>query len=286
MVDVDLQSGSGMLEAPGSFRKLHGAGNDFVLVTVSQDRLATDWSGAARRLCDRRTGIGADGLVLLAHTGADRFAVVCVNADGSIASMCGNALRCVAFAVGLDSGLPEMTLSMAGAAHHATATATSAAVTADLSRLVLDQLPVNWRGRAMSFDAVHTGTEHVVTVVEDLDDLDVAEVGRLVRHHHGLAPLGANVNFIQVGPEQGALRIRTFERGVEAETLSCGSGAVAAVAATRARGLIRFDGPITVHNRAGAPLIVESDPERPGTRFWVGGPVALVYQGLLEGASA
>jgi diaminopimelate epimerase len=125
---------------------------------------------------------------------------------------------------------------------------------------------------------VHTGTEHVVTVVDDVNDVDVPGCGHLVRHHPALAPLGSNVNFVQVINAQ-AIRIRTYERGVEAETLSCASGAVAAAAVTRARCLTR-PAPLAVHNQAGTALEVRPDASGPpGAAFWVSGPVAITFRG-------
>ena len=127
-----------------------------------------------------------------------------------------------------------MTLVMASAEHRAVVSGDDAAVTAQAGPVAPRQVQVTWDGTDFTFDAVHTGTEHVVAIVDDVDDVDVPGCGRLVRHHPALAPLGSNVNFVQVMDAQ-AIRIRTYERGVEAETLSCASGAVAAAAVARAR---------------------------------------------------
>ncbi len=132
-------------------------------------------------------------------------------------------------------------------------------------------------GQVFEFDAVHTGTEHAVAVVADVEVVDVAGLGRAARYHRSFAPAGANVSFVQVaGP--GMLAIRTFERGVEAETLSCGSGAVAAFVTARARGLVA-DGAVTVQNRAQAPLTVRPGAQGMARAFWVGGPAAIVFTG-------
>lgn len=204
--------------------------------------------------------------------------VVCVNADGSIASMCGNALRCVAWSVAQDHALQEMTLVMGGVDHQAVMTDDAVWVTAEAGAVSLQHVEVVWNGRLVRFDSAYTGTEHVVAVVDDVDGIDAEGCGLLVRHHARLAPLGSNVNFVQVTGTR-ELRIRTYERGVEAETLSCGSGAVAAVVIAKARGLVA-DGHVTVHNRSGTPLTVRSHTER-GNAFWVGGPVTHTYQGEL-----
>ena len=259
-----------------TFRKVHGAGNDFILFAdPAQDR---DWPEEARRLCARGTGIGADGLVVTTRRGPAALEIQCFNADGSAATMCGNALRCAAFCAARDHGDQEMSLVMAGAAHRGQVRGEDVAVTAEAGPVVPRQVQVTWDGTDYAFDAVHTGTEHVVAVVDDVNDVDVPGCGCLVRHHPVLAPLGSNVNFIQVINAQ-AVRIRTYERGVEAETLSCASGAVAAAAVTRAR-CLTGPAPLAVHNQAGTALEVRPDASGPpGAAFWVSGPVAITFRG-------
>jgi diaminopimelate epimerase len=262
------------------FRKVHGTGNDFILVTgPAADR---DWPGMARALCARRTGVGADGLVVSARLSScpPRYQVSCFNADGSEASMCGNALRCAALCAARDYGDSEMSLAMAGTEHRAVVCGADVAITAEAGPVTSLLVEVGWEETVFGFDAVHTGTEHVVAVVADVDKVDVEGCGRLVRHHRNVAPAGTNVNFVQVdGP--AAVRVRTYERGVEAETLSCGSGAVAAVVVAQARRLIG-DGQVTVGNQARAPLTVRPDAAGGGTTFWVSGPAAVVCHGEIS----
>jgi diaminopimelate epimerase len=259
-----------------TFRKVHGAGNDFILFAdPAEDR---DWPEEARRLCARGTGIGADGLVVTTRHGPATFEVWCFNADGSTATMCGNALRCAAFCAARDHGDQAISLVMAGAGHRAQVRDGDVAITAEAGPVVPRQVQVTWAGTGFAFDAVHTGTEHVVAIVADVDDVDVPGYGRMVRHLPALAPLGSNVNFVQVINAQ-AIRIRTYERGVEAETLSCASGAVAAAAVTRAR-CLTGPGPLTVHNQAGTALEVRPNASGPpGAAFWVSGPVAITFRG-------
>ncbi|MER5973333.1 diaminopimelate epimerase [Streptomyces sp. NPDC002055] len=264
-----------------NFRKVHGAGNDFILFTGSAADLDRDWSQTARELCARHTGVGADGLVISAPLAADVRGVACFNADGSIATMCGNALRCAAWCAAEDSESPvrELRLVMAGVEHRALVAEDGVWVTAEVGPVEPRRVQAVLNGRPFWFDSAHTGTEHVVAVVTDVEDIDTEAYGRLVRAHPGLAPLGANVNFIQAAGVQ-ELKIRTYERGVEAETLSCGSGAVAAVVVAILRGLVA-DRQVIVHNRSGTPLMVRPCSERRGKTFWVGGPVAQTYRGAL-----
>ncbi|MGW3917312.1 diaminopimelate epimerase [Streptomyces sp. NPDC005070] len=263
------------------FRKVHGAGNDFALITGTAEDLDKDWADTARRLCARRTGIGADGLVISAPLGPDLRGVACFNADGSVATMCGNALRCAAWCTARDSGVAvkDMSLVMAGVEHQALVRDDGVWVTADVGPVEPRRVQVVLDGRPIWFDSVHTGTEHVVAVVPDVDDIDAVVYGRLVRNHLDLAPLGTNVNFVQAAGSQ-ELKIRTYERGVEAETLSCGSGAVAAVVIAAMRGLVA-DKQVTVHNHSGTPLMVRPHAQRRGKAFWIGGPVTQTYQGEL-----
>lgn len=264
-----------------NFRKLHGAGNDFVLLTDPCDAPDSDWSEMARVLCARRTGIGADGLVITSRIGDDpaAFSVACYNVDGSVATMCGNALRCVAWCAAQDPSLSEMTLVMAGVKHQARVSDDGVWVTAESGPVDMRRVQAVLNGRPFWFDSVHTGTEHVVAVVDDVERIDAETLGRLVRHHDDLAPLGTNVNFIQtVGAQE--LKIRTYERGVEAETLSCGSGSVAAVVIATQRGLVA-NRQVTVHNRSGTPLTVTPHSQRCGT-FWISGPVTETFRGELS----
>lgn len=258
------------------FRKVHGAGNDFIL--FSDPAADLDWAGSAVALCPRRTGIGADGLVVSTRHGGfpPLYEVRCFNADGSEASMCGNALRCAAACAARDHGHREMSLLMAGSRHSAVVTGDVAAVTAQAGPVNGQRLEFSWQTRRMLFDSVWTGTEHVVAVVTGVDEIDVENCGRRVRFHRAVAPEGTNVNFAEIlGP--AAVKVRTYERGVEAETLSCGSGAVAVVAVARQRGVVG-DGPVTVHNRGRAPLTVTPAG---ADAFWVSGPTAVVFEGVL-----
>ncbi|MFI5617474.1 diaminopimelate epimerase [Streptomyces sp. NPDC051567] len=263
------------------FRKIHGAGNDFVLLSDLAPGSIREWPKEAERLCARPAGVGADGLVI-SHLVSNVPAVLeveCFMPDGSIATMCGNALRCSAWAAHQDHGFGEMRLRMAGVMHEARITDDSVWVTAEVGMIDPRRVQTVINGKPTWFDGVHTGTEHVVAIVDDVDAIDTVTVGRLIRHHAALAPLGTNVNFVQSLDGQ-TLKIRTYERGVEAETLSCGSGAVAAVVIAAMRGLVA-PRTVTVHNRAGEPLTVRPHSSRPKRTQWVGGPVTNTFEGVL-----
>jgi diaminopimelate epimerase len=259
-----------------AFRKVHGAGNDFILISGSPP--GTDLPRLARELCSRQTGIGADGLIVSTQRapGSPAYQVRCINPDGSEATMCGNALRCTALCAAADHGHVQVSMLMAGVWHQGEIRDREVAVTAGVGQVTRSVATAGHDDRTFEFDLVHTGTEHVIAFVPDVDAVDVGGFGCLVRYHQRFAPVGTNVNFVQV-ISRDAMRIRTYERGVEAETLSCGSGAVAAVVAARGRRLVS-DGRVTVDNRAQAPLAVWPDTRHDRT-FWIAGPAVIVFRG-------
>lgn len=228
-------------------------------------------------MCDRHLGIGADGIVAVDRLSDLSFEVTCYNADGSVATMCGNALRCAARSIRRERGMNSMLLRMHGRTHETRFD--------DDGRIGItvrhDEVPtavehIRAGGLQFEFHTMYTGTEHVVTFVDDVDSLDVVGIGTEVRHHSAYAPLGTNVNFAEVRTGEG-LRVRTYERGVEDETLSCGSGAVACALVARHLGKVDDD-EVAVHNRSKHPLTVH--PENAGTgQAWLFGPAEVVYSG-------
>ena len=220
------------------FAKMHGAGNDFIVAdqTASPRRFTPD---RVRALCDRKRGIGADGLILLSRSGMPDRDVVRMeffNCDGSPASMCGNGLRCAAaFAVRrcLAPGPDVSFLTPAGLLR--------TRVLQD--QLVRIELPLDGQGfrtvelsGGLRAEAGTVGVPHAVVFVKDPAETDVETLGRMIRHHEAFQPEGTNADFL---PEDydpaGEIPIRTYERGVEAETLACGTGAGAAAYVLRAR---------------------------------------------------
>jgi diaminopimelate epimerase len=210
------------------FSKMNGAGNDFVVIdnrsltlSLSTRQLAT--------LCDRHRGVGADGVLLVEPPqGSADFRMRYYNADGGEAEMCGNGARCFTrFANRLAGPFEKIRFeTMAGLIE--------AEINGEWVRLNMgapQSLSLNGNleigGRKLAIHLVNTGVPHAVTFVDDLDNTPVFEWGRAIRRHPSFQPKGTNVNFVKVlGPSQ--IRIRTYERGVEDETLACGTGVVAA----------------------------------------------------------
>ncbi len=211
-----------------SFTKMNGAGNDFVMLD-NRDAALSLTSTQISRLCDRHRGVGADGLLLLetSRNGAD-FRMRYYNADGGEAEMCGNGARCFARYARRVSGFVEGAMSFETQAGVIAASGQGADV-----RIVMSTphsfAPAALLGLAGTPAEVHfidTGVPHAVVFVGDLAATDVAGLGAAARHHPHFAPRGTNANFVEV-IASGEIAIRTYERGVEGETLACGTGVVA-----------------------------------------------------------
>jgi diaminopimelate epimerase len=262
------------------FTKMNGAGNDFVMLDNRDRAQALDQATIAR-LCDRHRGVGADGLIAVepAENGAD-FRMRYYNADGGEAEMCGNGARCFArFASRLVGGAETVSFeTIAGVV--------TARLLGKLVRLQMSQpkdlalgTPLAAHGQALTVHFVNTGVPHAVVVVEDLAAVDVVGLGAALRYHEHFAPRGTNANFIAVeGP--GRLAIRTYERGVEGETLACGTGVCAAALVHSA--LTGAASPIAVRVRGGETL--EVGFSREGDRFrdiTLTGPADFVFEGQI-----
>ncbi len=269
------------------FTKMEGAGNDFIVVDNRFYHFTpAELRDLALRYAPRRTGIGADGLLALEtpdRPGAD-FRMRYLNADGSVGTMCGNGARCLARyarSVGMESE-PLVFDTDAGRYEAGVPTDDDADV-----RLTLpphrdfgrrEVLPVDGVGEEACF--VWTGTEHLVVFVETVDAAPVSTAGPALRRDAALGPAGANVNFVEVTGRQ-RLRVRTFEKGVEAETLACGTGATASAVVARLAGRVDA-GPVQVE-MPGGRLTVEivGDPECP-ERMVLSGPARSVFRGTFE----
>jgi diaminopimelate epimerase len=271
------------------FARMHGCGNDFVVIDDRAGRLYPHRRALAQQLCHRRTGLGGDGLILIgrAPAGAEPadFAMTYVNADGNDGEMCGNGARCTA------RRAAELGLVRDRAAFTTEAGVIRATIAPDRVTLAMTD-PVDERaarrleidGRRFDLHYIDTGVPHVVAVVDDLDRLDVEGIGRQLRHHEAFAPRGTNANFIQpLAP--GRLRIRTYERGVEAETLACGTGAVAAGLVAFRLGLAKGS-PVTLLPRGGQELSIgfKTTPARGFAEVTLAGPTERIATGEIDDA--
>ena len=210
-----------------TFTKLSGAGNDFVAINNMGGGLTADKNRLARALCDRHFGVGADGIILLEPSMNADFTMLYYNADGSFGGMCGNGGRCAAVFAHA-RGIAGTTMRFEALGHVYRAEILGSGVRLWMKDPVLPHksVPVESCGRPWVCHMVDTGSPHVVVFTNDLAGMPVSEVGRALREHASFAPAGTNVNFVQ-SLGSGDIAMRTYERGVEAETLACGTGSVA-----------------------------------------------------------
>jgi diaminopimelate epimerase len=263
------------------FTKMDGAGNDFILIDNRAGDIRLNRSQIAR-LCDRHRGIGADGVLLLENPSdhAD-FRMRYFNADGGEAEMCGNGARCFA----------RFAQRMAGAkgkiSFETPAGVISAESTGDLVTLEMTEptdlrlavaLRVGLHKRTVHF--INSGVPHVVIPVAQVGDVDVSREGATIRHHEAFSPTGANVNFIEKrGPDK--IAVRTYERGVEDETLACGTGVVASALVFAATANVK--GPISVLARGGDELRVGFEKiDNQFRNVTLTGPAEFVFDGTIE----
>lgn len=258
-----------------NFYKYQGTGNDFVLIDNRSLQFKND-TKIIKKMCDRRFGIGADGLILLENSSLDLcdFKMVYFNADGNESTMCGNGGRCiVAFAKYLGVIKSETTFEAVDGLH-------SAIINGNSVNLKMVDVPTVNLSKEASF--MDTGSPHHVAFVDDVYDFDVFTQGRRIRNLPNYTSIkGTNVNFIQIKDED--VHVRTYERGVEDETLSCGTGVTAAAIAAKMSNKIS-NLPVKVVTKGG-DLEVDFEVEGPNAvkNIWLKGPATYVFEGKYHG---
>ncbi len=263
------------------FFKMHGGGNDFVIIDHRTQFIPeAEQPQFARRVCHRQMGAGADGLILIEDCPTANFRWRFYNADGSEPEMCGNGGRCAARCAVLNGIAPaDLTFeTLAGTIKAEVKGHRVKLLMAGVGDLSLNRaIPLD--GETLTGHFLKVGVPHVAVPVTDLEQAPVTRWGRAIRFHPMFAPAGTNVNFIRVqGPRE--LMIRTYERGVEDETLACGTGSVAAALIAARLGQVKS--PVTVHTRGGEALTVYFT--RQGEAFaevFLEGDALVAYQGEL-----
>jgi diaminopimelate epimerase len=267
------------------FAKMHGAGNDFIIFD-QRDLAARPMPDQATiaALCRRQTGIGADGLIIVGSSEDDRLSMLYFNADGGRAEMCGNGARCtVAFA---------HRRGMIGASGHLETDAGLLSVRIHEPQNIEIELP-GCRDHQMDVDLgeggqdaatvsahlCNTGVPHLILLVDDPDAVDLNRHGPRLRRHPRLGPDGANVNWVGRDGPSSLWRLRTYERGVEAETLACGTGAAAAAVVLASLDLACP--PVAVQTASGDLLHISWDD--PARCLFLRGPAVLVFEGEVSG---
>jgi diaminopimelate epimerase len=263
------------------FTKASGAGNDFVIVDNRRGTLPHDQPELARRLCSRHFGIGADGLLVLEESAHSDFLMKYYNADGSHGGMCGNGGRCIARYAYLNGVAPEeMSFEALDFVYRAVVDGERVRLTMKDPSGFKDAVEPEVAGRKRRGYFVNTGSPHYVEFVPDVNAIDVGGLGPAIRNDRLFYPEGTNVDFVQVGPGS-TIMLRTYERGVERETLACGTGAVAAAIVSHFQRQLSF--PVTVRVRSGESLTVRADSSQGKvTSPTLEGSAHILFQGKLN----
>ena len=264
-----------------NFTKMHGAGNDFVMIDQRdlEGQILTPEHIMA--LCDRRTGVGADGLIIIASpsSASAAFRMIYSNADGYEAEMCGNGARCsVAFAQAAGLAETKMHFDTYSGLLEGTVFGPE---DVEVSLPAWKDLQLNVDLGPQEFSAHHTcntGVPHLVIPVPDVAHVDVCRWGSHYRNHELFAPSGTNVNFVSLNAESGENMLRTYERGVEDETLACGTGASATAVVLCQLGLLKS--PVKIHTRGGDQLQVSVDFTR--QKLLLRGPAVTSFRGKVQ----
>jgi diaminopimelate epimerase len=264
------------------FYKMSGSGNDFILIDNRNGQMNSYHRPPfAKAICRRGMSVGADGLIIIENSNIADFKWHFLNADGSEADMCGNGARCAArFANVTGIAGPKMTFETQAGLIRAEMDHERVKIQMpDPSGLSMNET-IKIGNRIESIHCVNTGVPHAVMVVPDIEAIDIDAVGPLIRHHPEFSPEGTNANFIQQRDDH-SVAIRTYERGVEAETLACGTGSVAG--AIVAASLFGMETPLTMITRSGLPLKISFIHHDNGfQQIYLTGDARIIYRARLE----
>jgi diaminopimelate epimerase len=266
---------------PLAFSKMAGAGNDFVVIDNRAGRVI-DGGVLARRICTRALSVGADGLILIEPSSRAEFRMRYYNADGSLGEFCGNGTRCAArFAFLNDIAGGSMTIETdAGIVSADVSDSGTVTISLPPPKAFRADRPLPVGDTVVRGSSIIVGVPHyVIFLRDDLWSQDITSLGRAIRHHREMQPDGANVNFVVVR-DSHAIELRTYERGVEAETMACGSGIVASVSVSALFGKVKS--PVSVLTRSGATLQVSFELHGQELRnIRLKGDARLIYRSAL-----
>ena len=256
-----------------TFYKYQGTGNDFVLIDNRSEFFPKTDVKLIKHLCDRRFGIGGDGLILLENDSETDFKMVYYNSDGNQSSMCGNGGRClVAFAKQLGVIVNNATFIAIDGLHHASIS--------DDGLVALQMIDVDTIKVTSDYVFMNTGSPHHVAIVDDLKNYNIKEEGNKIRYGILYGTEGSNVNFVnQISDNIFALR--TYERGVEDETLSCGTGATAVAIAMNKLGKTNSN-VIQLEVQGGKLEVSFNEKEDKFTNVFLKGPAQFVFKGMIS----
>lgn len=266
-----------MTETLIRFTKMSGAGNDFVVIDNRSSSVPEPISEVVRSMCERRRGVGADGLILVeTPKGDEHFYMRYYNSDGGEADLCGNGARCVAhFAHALGLAPQRMLFVSRAGRHEAEVSDEAVSVTMPRPHEAPRNIEVPFESGRTRVTFLTVGVPHVVVFCEDVKRVNVDGEGKRIRFDAAVGQDGANANFVQVEGDDRIL-LRTYERGVENETLACGTGATASAIAACAEGLVKS--PVAVETTGGDILRVHGADGVGELRLE--GPAEVVFDGV------
>ncbi|MDD5195500.1 MAG: diaminopimelate epimerase [Candidatus Omnitrophica bacterium] len=261
------------------------AGNDFIVIDAASCRLqATSYKKFAKRMCDRKFGVGADGLLVIEKSKKADIRMRIFNADGSEAEMCGNGARCAAFSQSawrMAHGGKIKIETKAGIIESTVAKNNIRIKLTDPRDIKL-HIPIKINNKLLRVNFVNTGVPHTVIFVQGLAKINVSLLGRTIRYHPAFKPNGTNVNFVEI-LSNDFINVRTYERGVEDETLACGTGATASAIITFLALNTENSKLIRVKTKSGEILKVYlAKYGEPFSDVWLEGKTQVVYRGIYE----
>lgn len=262
------------------FHKMVASGNDFIVID-NRKRVIKNPAAFAKKVCSLHTGVGADGILLYENSSKADFKMRIVNSDGSEAEACGNGFRCISLYAKekMKMGSEFKFETLAGIiSAKVRGTRVSVGMVRPKDLKLHGDLHVS--GHRLHYSFINTGVPHTVILAEGLEKIDVNSLGREIRYHKDFKPKGTNVNFVEItGPKQ--IRVRTYERGVEKETLACGTGSTASAVITSL--LDYTKSPVAVKTSGGEILNIDFKREGSSvTDVKLEGAVEFVFEGKLN----
>lgn len=263
-----------------SFLKMQGSGNDFIVFDNRKNilNLTSDW---IQQICKRRIGIGADGVIIIENSKCADFFMRIINSDGSEAEMCGNGARCAAkFATLLSIVGPKMSFETIAGLIKAEVFNHKVKISLTNPTNIKLNKNIKLENESVVVHHINTGVPHTVLISNEIKTIDIKNLGREIRFHQDFAPAGTNVNFVKIIDKEN-IEIRTYERGVESETLSCGTGSVAGACICYL--LKQVYPPIKVKTAGGEYLVIDFQEENSQmVNLSMSGPVSVIYEGKIK----
>jgi len=266
------------------FTKAVASGNDFIVLDIFKKNKSFDrqnYSSLSKLLCERKFSIGADGLLVLEPSSKADFKMRIINPDGSEASMCGNGSRCAALYAYVEK-IAKKTMSIETLAGNLFVKLENHNIRVNMTqpRDIKKNFKIKLNGHSIKANFINTGVEHVVCFMNSIDNIDVKKLGSAIRYHRIFSPRGTNANFVKV-INASTIEVRTYERGVEDETFSCGTGATASAIISALLG--KTKPPVNVSTKAKNKLKIYFDLNGQAVKnVFLEGTAKIVYNGKIE----